>query len=115
MEHVSAPLARGLGRLVPVPVQPFYRCEHGLIFNRRGEVISPDRARALIEANRDLAMDHVKSSGAVDVRADLIRIHLRTIDELSQCIAQAEAYEPEPHVLASPGSAAGVSEQGRAA
>lgn len=96
MEHISAPLGRVLSGIVEAP--RFYRSEHGLILSDKGGVYSPAQARELIGLHRDIAVRHVTSDGDVDVRADLIRIRLRMVSELTAAIAAAEAYECEPSV-----------------
>lgn len=80
---------------------PPFRCEHGLILSPRGEVISPAKAREIMAANRELAVEKIDASHlSLDVRVETIRIHLTVIDELQAALAQAETFEPEPRVEA---------------
>ena len=115
MEHVSAPLARALSRIAPAPKPRLYRCENGIILSPVGQVMSIAQAKDYWDANLDLAREQVGSPNKAWLKLKMIGVYLQMAEELTDAIAQAEAYEPEPHVLVSPGSGAGVSEQGRAA
>ncbi|MFC0633256.1 hypothetical protein [Brevundimonas balnearis] len=101
----------------PVPYIGRYQVVEGRIVNASGQVFSvPMAQRRIADIAADIARVEATYGQSDPDTADILQdMNLQAIRALRACIKAVREYEPEPHVLRSPGSGAGVSEQGRAA